>query len=179
MMYLMGYTHYFEQSSVCPADKWALIGRDAKKAIAWVQSQGIPLAFEYDKPNKSPVIDDLQIRFNGVGEDGGHETMRLDPSNVGFQFCKTATKPYDLAVCLVLLIAHQHAPGVWNVRSDGDGEDWKAAAKAFNDLFGSVPNLYDENYPDLVDWVVPDENMPCLGGDSVGPDEFAPELGGV
>lgn len=61
-----------------------------------------------------PTITDTTIRFNGNRKWGlDHETFRisLDDYNEGWvtddgyidDFCKTAEKPYDLAVCLCLL----------------------------------------------------------------------------
>lgn len=78
------------------------------------------------------------IRFNGIGEDG-HETFYLPkiytrkmPSLLShtdllFQFCKTANKPYDLAVCCCLIIAKHYLGDDIKVSSDGSLDEWKEA----------------------------------------------------
>ena len=51
-----------------------------------------------------PVITDTRLLFNGEAELGGdHETFDIDLAQPKWDFCKTARKPYDLAVCLALL----------------------------------------------------------------------------
>lgn len=64
------------------------------------------------------------ITFNGIG-DAAHETMWFDRKGDGFQFCKTARKPYDIAVIALLLLANRYAPEVWDIGSDGDAKDWQ------------------------------------------------------
>jgi hypothetical protein len=70
-----------------------------------------------------PIIDNDQIIFNGDGSKGeDHETMVLDRNGNGFQFCKTARKPYDRFVKAVLVVANYYAPGALEVTCDGDDE---------------------------------------------------------
>ena len=58
-------------------------------------------------------------------------------SGEAFDFCKTARKPYDLAVCLVLLAMKRHAPKSVKVSSDGDWDgEWKEAREVYKSLFG-------------------------------------------
>lgn len=57
-----------------------------------------------DIPLEDVVINDAQVRFNGVDDDG-HETFNFRLSNDGFNFCKTNTKPYDEVVCGCLYVA--------------------------------------------------------------------------
>ena len=49
-----------------------------------------------------------------------------DPKEVGhyFEFCKTAYKPYDLAVIICLIIAKHHLADALTVSSDGTDEQW-------------------------------------------------------
>ncbi len=91
-----------------------------------------------------PVIDSERIQFNGYGEDG-HETFiinRVLPelqswmNGEHFDFCKTAQKDYDKAVCLVLLSIDHYCPGVMRITSDGNWEDdWDSACVAFKTIF--------------------------------------------
>lgn len=112
----MGYTHYWNHDAITP-EVWAKIMDDTKKLI--VASQ-VKLVYEYDEPQKHPYVGEDAIHFNGVGDDG-HETFVLNPNACGFEFCKTARKPYDLTVCAVLAAAAEH--GI-EVSSDGDAADW-------------------------------------------------------
>jgi hypothetical protein len=110
------------------------------------KSKKIKLAFECDIP-QPPKVDNEMIRFNGVGNEG-HETFIMfkkkpvekicsDKSRY-FYFCKTARKPYDLAVCLVLLSLVQNAPKSVEISSDGDWNvEWAEARKVYKELFGT------------------------------------------
>jgi hypothetical protein len=87
------------------------------------------------------------IRFNGW-KDEGHETFLVtrempeipdwsSDKSASFDFCKTARKPYDLAVCLVLLSMKRHAPESVRVSSDGDWDaEWTEAREVYRRLFG-------------------------------------------
>lgn len=135
----MGYTHYFPQQRAFTDLEWRGVIEDSKKAIQFCQMDGIELATEYDNP-APPVVSFEEIQVNGV-EDDGHETFSIQRElNHGFNFCKTARKPYDLAVCLVLLICNYHAPGVLEIGSDGDWDaEWLKAREVFQMLFVAEP----------------------------------------
>jgi len=113
----------------------------------------IVLAREYDSPKSgNPEVTPDHIRFNGW-KDEGHETFLVtrerpdlpswDPAaKESFDFCKTARKPYDLAVCLVLLSMSRHAPRSVRVGSDGDWEmEWTEARRVYKEMFGVEPKL--------------------------------------
>ncbi len=71
------------------------------------------------------------LHFNGIGDES-HEDMFVEyGKQVAFSFCKTARKPYDIAVCKVLLILSLSKG--FKVSSDGDmqGEEWKDACLWF------------------------------------------------
>ena len=57
-----------------------------------------------DIPLDDVTVNETQVRFNGVDDDG-HETFNFSLNKDGFNFCKTATKPYDEVVCGCLYIA--------------------------------------------------------------------------
>ena len=76
-----------------------------------------------------PTINNELISFNGDGENGlAHETFlyNFDAKPFKFEFCKTARKPYDQAVCLCLLALANNIEG-FEFSSDGDKEDWQPA----------------------------------------------------
>jgi len=59
--------------------------------------------------------------------DSGGRPVYNDPKEVGlyFQCCKTAFKPYDLAVIICLIIAKHHLNNQILISSDGRIENWK------------------------------------------------------
>ena len=93
-----------------------------------------------------PVINNNEIRFNGKG-DYAHETFLLD-HNTRSEFCKTARKPYDLAVCMCLLCFKEVFGDDFRYSSDGycpeddsvkEGREkleyeWAKAVKYFDEL---------------------------------------------
>ncbi len=119
----MGYTHYWTSTRAATPEEWALVCRAARIIIRLAAKVRVPLAWEYDEPRKPPQVDGEDIRFNGVEEDG-HETFLFSRDRADATFCKTAKKPYDLAVTAILIAADTLAPGVWEISSDGTPEDW-------------------------------------------------------
>ena len=132
----MGYTHYWRQHRDFNDTEWRVITRLAKLITA--DGLGVlahhPDAINGDeyygeKEDDVFIIDNEQIRFNGIGEDG-HETFLITKKKPkeGFQFCKTARKPYDKYVVAVLCAIYhvylQMEKTVMNISSDGNTEDW-------------------------------------------------------
>jgi hypothetical protein len=150
----LGYTHYFYQTKEIPQDRWESLCLDAFQVVDHCADLKIPLVYESDDPNP-PLISDDMIRFNGVRNDG-HETFILikkperyeiyDGVEKHFEFCKTAHKPYDLAVGLVLLLALHHAPEIVSVSSDGRWDsEWVYIREAYRKLFGrEAPRFQDD-----------------------------------
>jgi hypothetical protein len=142
----MGYTHYWfdrpktleNYESLC-ADVDKIGGYCSRAGIALAGSDG--LKDEYHEGD--PLYSSQFISFNGVGEDS-HETFHMlreynDSSDDIYMFCKTACKPYDLAVCLVLLRMAEIVPG-FVFESDGDLDSepaWLAAKEAYAEIFGT------------------------------------------
>jgi hypothetical protein len=137
----MGYTHYFSHKKTSKK-KWMDILADCKKLH---EADDVSLC-HYGDDNDSPVFNQAQICFNGMGSDG-HETFQVLRAGVpqrlpspsedkGFQFCKTARKPYDTLVCACLLVYMQHSPDTMDLGSDGDPSDWKDAENFVKDLLG-------------------------------------------
>ena len=82
-----------------------------------------------------PVLSTTEIGFNGKGEDDSHETFLIKRGQDGFQFCKTAQKPYDIVVCAALIIL-RHRIRTFRVSSDGGPDDWADAIKLCQDVLG-------------------------------------------
>ena len=129
----MGYTHYFQQKLPVTEQQWLKITKAASAIIDEAIKRGIPLAYEWDEPHFAPSVTPVLIRFNGIGDDG-HETFLLardsEPGRTAgdkyrFQFCKTAHKPYDIAVVAILTLCHRYTNGAWDIGSDGEPDEWK------------------------------------------------------
>jgi len=119
----MGYTHYMRTDNWGKQDELGLekalpiVRKILKKHKDIVQK-------EYDD-EKRPVVSKKQIRFNGIGDDGHETFMILNTEkqsdfghNDNFAFCKTARKPYDIAVCEILLVMNAYCPHL-SISSDG------------------------------------------------------------
>jgi hypothetical protein len=132
----MGYTHYWRSYAEATDAQWRAIENDFRRLLRHSPVKVAENSEDYDPP----VVDSECICFNGVGSDG-HETMVFTPTPQGFNFCKTARKPYDLLVTALLILADHHAPGVWTITSDGDAADWQPALDWMNDLGPEVYKL--------------------------------------
>lgn len=117
----MGYTHYWngiDMNRYKPR-AWEGVARDVVALVDAGKSQ-FELEFEDPKPG--------WVRLNGNSAKGlDHESfwISLDPNVLaagGFEFCKTAQKPYDVVVTAVLAVMAEVG---LNVSSDGDADDWK------------------------------------------------------
>jgi hypothetical protein len=142
----MGYTNYYYQKKNLTQKQWEKVCLETFQILDYCKGKKIELAFECDVP-KPPEVSNDMIRFNGVNNEG-HETFiffKKKPEVQAFQtdskeyfyFCKTARKPYDLAVCLVLLSLANHAPKSVTLGSDGDWDvEWTEARRVYKELFG-------------------------------------------
>jgi hypothetical protein len=94
-----------------------------------------------------------RIAFNGVGE-GSHESLVIDRKRPpleswqtredrGLGFCKTARKPYDLAVTATLAYLSTVYEGLYDVSSDGDGRDWLNGVEAARRALPRWGNVLD------------------------------------
>ena len=130
----MGYTHYWDTKSHKEENRL--------KAVALIlellKNSDIVIVNGSGEVGTKPTINHDIISFNGVDDDS-HETFYIPFSKREWNFCKTARKPYDLIVCVSLLILdHFH---ILTFSSDGeiDGDDWKEAQK----LFTKMKNRYN------------------------------------
>ncbi|MGR3938430.1 hypothetical protein [Streptomyces sp. BRA346] len=139
----MGYTHYFAYAPSTREfqDAWPRMVADARRIVAHVQSLGIAVTGPLGRG--SPETSESCIALNGQFD---HESLVIspgppnpahDPYGAGqyatrgfvWSFCKTARKPYDLAVCAILLRCWQLAPRAFVIGSDGGWDaEWKFGA---------------------------------------------------
>lgn len=153
----MGYTHYWGQKRDFTQDEMLKIGEDVRTIIATASGRAFP-GRDSDTPTGSlviaggagergslPQIDDKTISFNGLGPDLDHETFMFDAKRsmpydnapadrLGWAFCKTARKPYDVVVTAVL--TYLAADWGFEVSSDGDVPDWDLGVKLAEEALG-------------------------------------------
>tara|TARA_R110002124_G_scaffold134896_7_gene297689 strand:- start:391 stop:864 length:474 start_codon:yes stop_codon:yes gene_type:complete len=150
----MGYTHYWTifQEEI-PHDIWFNFAHDFIKVLPYFYEK-----LDHTTDQKSNV-DSEYIHFNGIGEQS-HETFTMnrknpmeksyiDPDNESleyFDFCKTARKEYDIAVCCALIIAKKYFGNIIKVSSDGIDEDgWDKAKELCQDIL-KYGNTFDISY---------------------------------
>ena len=119
----MGYTHYWSfRGEVAPKDikdgkeKFTKAYELINKAYKKVTEMGIEIAG--GDGNGKPTITPYTISFNGKGEKS-HETFFIRYDVDGWNFCKTARKPYDVLVCLSLLAFKEAFGDDFEYSSDG------------------------------------------------------------
>lgn len=132
----MGYTHYWYRKKAINQAAFSQIRADFQKLLPVFERTGIQLADGMGKGK--PVLTATNIAFNGKGADS-YETFAFpqllvprsweSPKADGnyFQFCKTAERPYDVAVTAFLIIAKHYLHNGITITSDGDASDWEAA----------------------------------------------------
>lgn len=136
----MGYTHSWRRERDLDATKFAAAVEDCGRVLALEHSKGVGIA--------GPMGDGVAeleplgvIAFNGKGDDSyesfvvervvepGSRLHGLDEGLEGmeFAFCKTAHRPYDLAVMTCLMVLKHHLGRAIRIGSDGGIDDWLPA----------------------------------------------------
>lgn len=133
----MGYTHYWSKKESITEKKWDKFLVDFNKVLP----QFIDLLQKFKDPKSewddSLVVTSQMVCLNGIGENG-HETFCMDKEIMSFSFCKTARKPYDLAVMCALIIAKKRFGSKFSFSSDGcdEREMWLPAMKLCQNTLG-------------------------------------------
>lgn len=156
----MGYTHYWRiKEPQALARAMPRIAADLKRLLPHLPPLAGP--FGTGKPEIGEVI-----AFNGVAPKDDYESFILDPfepvpewrkDEGHFAFCKTARRPYDLAVTATLLLARHHAGDAITVFSDGFVPEWLPAAHLIRKHLG---------YPISVFWAL--DRTPLMFRDREG-----------
>lgn len=157
----MGYTHYWRRTALPFTDAdWTVVKAGISLILIGATLKGVKLTGLGEQPFDDPAAivgcarpGNEFIVFNGAGRDA-HETflleqvnepelehLRADLDNEGmtFQFCKTARKPYDVAVVAALCYLASEYPGhVTRVASDGDAADWREGLELAKHAFRSA-----------------------------------------
>ncbi len=155
-MIKIGYTHYYEIKKKSKIKDLSGCLKNIKTILE--QYQDIINLKGDDKPKVTKNL----IMFNGIREDG-HETFHFefpstrnglfkkynsDENGFAFYFCKTARKPYDIAVTKCLLILKEYLKDDMKLSSDGDfsnQEEWGQAIKDVQDMgINIIPHIVVE-----------------------------------
>lgn len=137
----MGYTHYWEMSRDISERNFKKLTNDMKAIEAFIKNDEVCISDEItlhhpNGENEGVLYYSNTFGFNGNGLLGDdHESMHIDlGENNSFTFCKTARKPYDFAVQLILISLKYHIRST-RVTSDGDAEEWEIAIGNWNTIF--------------------------------------------
>jgi hypothetical protein len=117
----MGYSHYFQQSSI-PSQ--ALFNNFTSHALEIIE---MAWDIELDVSISPDFLD-----INGVGAES-HENFIINREDLSWNFCKTNFKPYDAVVTAVLILARYTFPD-FHLSSDGAWKEWENG----QDLFSRV-----------------------------------------
>ena len=149
----MGYTHYWKfKNGVAPKDiengcekfkeavklfKACLTECNEKTRYPnWGENsfkEEVPMKLAGGNGYGEPIITDTEVIFNGERKDDNcHETFIICVDRDGWDFCKTARKPYDTAVCLALLSFKEVFGDDFEYTSDGGENEWEWAKSVFN-----------------------------------------------
>lgn len=136
----MGYTHYWTQTRDFTPEQMGDIAASVRRIIHYAPCD---ICGPHGDEGSRPDLTKECIALNGRDENS-HETFyftakrELDgyqtPDQLGWSFCKTARKPYDVVVtaCLTFLQADYG----FEVSSDGDIEDWEDGVKLAETALG-------------------------------------------
>ena len=120
----MGYTHYFSVTDKATPEMYKAFSDEAHEILRTAEiNKGIQLANGMGDELSAWQADDEAVRFNGFGDDA-HETFVVTPDAVGFNFCKTNEKPYDVVVVAVLIAMYRAYGDAVEISSDGNYSDW-------------------------------------------------------
>lgn len=142
----MGYTHYFKNlTSNVP------FAEAVEDIVSAAEKHGIVIRGG-DGYEPTPVFRSDVIWLNGDGEEGlDYESFWVPGKADGFNFCKTARKPYDAVVVASLVWAIVNETDGWeNIGSDGKWGDWVNPSPRGNNPIGGIA-LYEEVFGKLSD----------------------------
>ena len=143
----MGYTHSWRYGEAFPSkEEYINVLMDIEIAMRDMPSKSRTAGGNYDDPivlrgglgEGEPVFSMDEIWFNGDVKTGlDHETFHFQFGKKSSDFCKTARKPYDFMVCIVLLSLANRMTG-FTYSTDGDLEDWQPAIDFYRTNIGSL-----------------------------------------
>lgn len=161
----MGYTHYFKFAKFITREQMAEVAENVKDVFGTFPMVTKRLKGPYGKGE--PIITGKYspISFNGDAEKNeDYEAFVVNREDLNLQFCKTAYRPYDLAVCLCLIVLKDNFGDSFDFHSDGyfmnhkkkDGEiihaerNWAKARRLYN----KYCRTHDINIPNYRKWEI-------------------------
>ena len=140
----MGYTHYWEKAAQITDEQWNEFKEFVSKAIGTVNNKEVENSAGGDHypslviikggdGGGQPEISDELICFNGNGLEGhDHESFYIPRSgSSGFNFCKTARKPYD-PVVVACLVAAERIGIIDEWSSDGEDSEHESGKELYD-----------------------------------------------
>tara|TARA_B100001250_G_C19760242_1_gene772078 strand:+ start:624 stop:947 length:324 start_codon:yes stop_codon:yes gene_type:complete len=106
----MGYTNYWKNKRAFTNDEW----KKVKDEYKWLKEMADGIIIDESE-------NDDEIIFNGNPKDEqDHETFYINKKNdnESFNFCKTARKPYDLAVWHLLYFINNETGAMKKISRD-------------------------------------------------------------
>lgn len=152
----IGYTHYHNPNRNLTEAEWQNINTAFQLMLDNLPEHSTnaggyyseyPLELKGLDGAGAPLIEEVQILFNGDGSipaDGTsiglkHEDFALTQfPDIAFCCTKTERKPYDLAVCTMLLIVNTIAPDAYTISSDGECHEWEQARQLAEVVLGEM-----------------------------------------
>lgn len=134
----MGYTHYWTIKGFIKSVEWSNFITDFQKCLPKFQQ------LLEDKGSQKLLVTSDIVFFNGIGEEG-HETFSLGLKDEGFSFCKTAQKPYDIAVTTALIIAKKYFGDSIEIYGDGGVEGFQEAKNLCQSRLGYGDKIEVDN----------------------------------
>jgi hypothetical protein len=130
----MGYSHYWKLNHKVMKKGFNKIVEDVKKIEAFLlEKQGLKL-YDLSGDEEGILYTDEFFGFNGdASKDESHETFAFEIGQSKSYFCKTARKPYDIAVCLCLLTIKFHLKET-EISSNGNKE-WIPIFETYKEIF--------------------------------------------
>jgi hypothetical protein len=125
----MGYTHYWTIKEPIDSDAFDKLQKGIKEIVETANEAGISISDEST---------DGVIAFNGAGRDA-HETFVIQLGDTGFNFCKTAEKPYDAVVTASLILLKKELGAEVEVSSDGGWHRWQGGRLLYETVFDIQP----------------------------------------
>lgn len=143
----MGYTHYWSlKDSTLSQKNFDKVLKDIQKIEKHFAKDNLLFSgngegkgIYYDGGLMGGKFECHGFYMNGDASKGDdHETFNFNVGENEWNFCKTARKPYDIAVCMILLSLKYHVRST-NVSSDGDGEqdEWGQAFDLWSEIFNT------------------------------------------
>ena len=119
----MGFTRYYTVKNKLDKEKFKEYSKVCKQVCEYLQKEEDYKLCNYEgEIGSEPVFSEELISFNGEAE-LSHESFGISTSSNGFDFTKTARKPYDSSVFACLYLAKIYFGDDIKVSGDDDEDD--------------------------------------------------------